>query len=116
VEHSVRIGNYSIAVWLIKPGREAEFVSAWHDFAAWTAHAGMGAFEGTLVQDIDEPRRFFCFWPFESDESIRRWRTDPRFREFMMRMRAYCENCQPSISRTVGYVDSRTAELLWAEQ
>jgi heme-degrading monooxygenase HmoA len=98
------VGNYSIAVWTIKPGREAEFVSAWQDFAAWSSDIGAGALEGTLVQDAEEPRRFFCFWPFDSEEGIRRWRAEPKFREFMMRMRAYCESCQPSVSRTVGYV------------
>jgi heme-degrading monooxygenase HmoA len=105
MEHLNRTNNYSMAVWLIKPGREAEFVSTWHDFATWTSESGSGALEGILVQDVDEPRRFFCFWPFESEEGIRRWRSDTKFKEFMMRMRAYCESCQPSISRTVGHVD-----------
>lgn len=104
MERSAPAGNYSIAIWMIKPGREEEFVSTWQDFAAWTADIRSGALEGTLVQDADEPRRFFCFWPFASEEGIRRWRNEPKFREFMMRMRAYCESCQPSISRTVGFV------------
>jgi heme-degrading monooxygenase HmoA len=104
MERSDRTDNYSIAVWLIKPGREGEFVAAWKDFATWTAMAKMGAMEGTLVQDVAEPRRFFCFWPFESEEGIRRWRNDPKFREFMMRMRAHCESWQPSISKTIGYI------------
>jgi heme-degrading monooxygenase HmoA len=96
---------------MIKPGREEEFVSTWRDFATWTADIRSGALAGTLVQDTDEPRRFFCFWPFESEEGIRQWRSEPKFREFMMRMRAYCESYQPSISRTVGFVAAGTAIL-----
>jgi quinol monooxygenase YgiN len=104
MESTMSVQDYSIAVWMIKPGREEEFISTWRDFAQWTAERNVGAVSGTLVQDSDEPRRFFCFWPFKDREGISKWRSDPKFREFMMRMRAYCENCQPSIARQVGFI------------
>jgi heme-degrading monooxygenase HmoA len=96
--------NFSIAIWLIKAGREAEFIAAWQDFATWTSDIKVGALGGTLVQDSEDPRKFICFWPFDSEEGIRQWRAEPKFRSFMMRMRAYCESCQPSTGRTVGQV------------
>ncbi len=104
MERSEQARNFSIAVWTIKVGREEEFVAAWLDFAAWTADIKVGALGGTLVQDSEDPRRFICFWPFDSEEGIRRWRDEPKFRSFMMRMRAFCESCQPSTGRTVGHV------------
>jgi hypothetical protein len=79
-------------------------VAAWNDFARWTTEPGSGASEGVLVQDIDDPRLFYCFWPFVSEDAIQRWRSEVRFKQFMMRMRAYCETCRPSIVRTVGRV------------
>ena len=96
--------HYSIGAWTIKPGRENEFISAWNGFAQWTTEVTFGASQGTLVQDIDEPRLFYCFWPFNSADDVRDWRSEPKFREFMMRMRAFCESCHPSIARVVGKV------------
>jgi heme-degrading monooxygenase HmoA len=96
--------HYSIGSWVIKPGREEEFKSAWNDFAMWTAEAKTGASEGVLVQDTDDPRLFYCFWPFESEEAIKRWRSDIMFRQHMMRMRAYCDSCRPSTVKMVGRV------------
>lgn len=104
MERSKPASDFSIAVWMIKAGREAEFVAAWQDFATWTADIKTGALGGTLVQDSEEPRRFICFWPFDSAEGIRRWKDELKFRSFMMRMRAYCESCQPTMGRTVGHV------------
>jgi heme-degrading monooxygenase HmoA len=96
--------HYSFGAWTIKPGREDEFKTAWNDFAQWTAEARAGAAEGVLVQDIDDPRLFYCFWPFDSQEAIDRWRSDLMFRQHMMRMKAYCENCRPSVTKMVGKV------------
>jgi heme-degrading monooxygenase HmoA len=95
---------YSIGAWTIKPGRENEFVSTWNDFAQWTTELTAGESMGTLVQDVEEPRLFYCFWPFETEEGIKKWRSEPKFREFMMRMRAFCESWRPSIARVVGTV------------
>jgi heme-degrading monooxygenase HmoA len=95
---------YSIGAWTIKPGRENEFVSTWNDFAQWTTELTAGESMGTLVQDVEEPRLFYCFWPFETEERIKKWRSEPKFRELMMRMRAFCESWHPSIARVVGTV------------
>lgn len=94
--------TYSIGTWLVKPGREAEFIATWQDLALWTEDMNVGADEGTLVQDTAEPRRFFAFWPFESEMGVQRLRGDPKFKEYMMRMRAYCEDSRPSTARLVG--------------
>lgn len=96
--------HFSIGAWTIKPGRENEFISAWNDFAQWTTELTSGASQGTLVQDIDEPRLFYCFWPFDDADAVRDWRSEPKYREFMMRMRAFCESYSPSITRLVGKV------------
>ncbi|MDW5563738.1 MAG: hypothetical protein SA339_10975 [Methanomassiliicoccus sp.] len=96
--------HYSIGSWIIKPGREEEFKSAWNDFAQWTAEARTAASEGVLVQDTEDSRLFYCFWPFKSEEAIKQWRSDIMFRQHMMRMRAYCDSCHPSIVKMVNKV------------
>ena len=96
--------HYSIGAWTIKVGREEEFKSAWKDLAQWTAESGSGASEGVLVQDTEDPRLFYCFWPFDSREAVDRWRSDATFRQYLMRMRAYCESCRPSVVKIVGRV------------
>jgi len=93
--------RYSIGSWVVKPGREEEFRSAWNDLALWTAESKIGASEGVLVQDTEDPRLFYCLWLFESEEAIDRWRSDIMFRQHMMRMRAYCDSCRPSTVRLV---------------
>lgn len=95
--------HYSIGAWTIKPGREEEFKSAWNDFAQWTAESKTAS-EGVLVQDTEDTRLFYCFWPFDSEEAIARWRSDFMFRQHMMRMRAFCESCRPSIVRVVNRI------------
>lgn len=92
---------YSICTWTIKPGREEEFRTAWNDFAQWTAESRTAS-EGVLTMDTEDPRKFYSFWPFESEEAVARWRSDNMFRQHMMRLRAYCEDCRPSIVRQVG--------------
>ncbi len=105
MEKSTCAGTYySIGAWTIKPGRESEFLSTWNDFAQWTTELTSGGSLGVLVQDVEEPRLFYCFWPFQSEEGFRRWSGEPKFRELMMHMRALCESCHPSFARIVGTV------------
>lgn len=92
--------HYSICAWTVKPGREDDFRTAWNDFAQWTAESKTAS-EGVLVQDTEDPRRFYCFWPFESEEAIARWRSGTLFRQHMMRLRAFCADCRPSIVKLV---------------
>ncbi|MGH2605671.1 MAG: hypothetical protein ACRDG5_03690, partial [Anaerolineales bacterium] len=55
---------FTSGAWLVKEGKEAEFVSAWKNFAEWTSRAGLGAGAGHLLQDTAEPRRFLSFGPW----------------------------------------------------
>lgn len=96
---------YSVGIWIIKPGREQDFISTWTDLVEWAIDHGMGAIWGTLVQDIDEPRRFISFGPWESMDRIKAWRDDPKYKEFMMRMRAFCETGQPMNLKEIGHVE-----------
>jgi heme-degrading monooxygenase HmoA len=77
--------HYSHTVWIVKPGQEAEFVKRWSAFEEWSAAEGLSA-RGKLLQDVDEPRRFISFGPWETLQAIRRWRMLPDFQEHARRL------------------------------
>jgi heme-degrading monooxygenase HmoA len=85
---------YTHGTWLVKPGREQEFVRTWEDLAGWTARetAASGA---TLLRDREEPRRFISFGPWPSLEEIEAWRSAPGFVERVGRIRELLESFEP---------------------
>jgi hypothetical protein len=56
--------------WIVKPGREEDFVAAWRDFAEWTIASVEGSSGGWLLRDREQPNRFFSFGPCESLQAI----------------------------------------------
>ena len=81
--------------WRVKPGREADFISAWEAFARWTSENISGASRARLLQDRDQPGLFVSIGPWESLESVRTWRQTEEFREFVSRVRQLCESIEP---------------------
>ncbi len=45
---------YTSGDWLVKPGREEEFIEAWHDLAEWTAAEIAPGAPAMLLRDRDE--------------------------------------------------------------
>lgn len=93
--------RFYVGAWVIKGGRESEFISAWTDLAHWTQEQGKGVGEVRLVQDLEDPRRFYAIWEWGTEDDVSKWRASTRYKEFIMRMRAFCEVCQPTIGRAV---------------
>ncbi len=77
--------HYSHTAWIVKPGHEEEFVRRWHEFEEWSAAEGLSA-RARLLRDVDEPRCFISFGPWESLAAIRRWRGLPGFQEHVGRL------------------------------
>jgi heme-degrading monooxygenase HmoA len=67
---------YTHSTWRVKPGLEDEFVRRWEDLAHWSALQGLTS-RAKLLRDTDEPSRFVSFGPWESMDSVRRWRAAP---------------------------------------
>jgi heme-degrading monooxygenase HmoA len=62
---------YTVGIWTVKAGREAEFVAAWRAMGEATLIGFPGA-HGTLLHDADKPARFISFGPWASlDEGCR---------------------------------------------
>jgi heme-degrading monooxygenase HmoA len=87
--------TYTSGVWRVKPGEEDAFVEAWTAFVSWASTMpGSGTFR--LVRDLNDPSTYMSFAPWESFEAQRAWKSLPEFRERIGRVRAHCEDFQPS--------------------
>jgi heme-degrading monooxygenase HmoA len=85
---------YTLGVWLVKEGREDEFIRAWDDLAEWTVENGHES-HGTLVRDREVPLRFVSFGPWPSAEAAERWRDSSGFRERFAHMEALVDRFEP---------------------
>ena len=86
---------FTLATWLVKETKEAEFIAAWTKFAEWTSQRDLGAGTGHLLQDRSNPRAFLSFGPWESLEAISRWREAPEFKAFFASANELCDDIQP---------------------
>jgi heme-degrading monooxygenase HmoA len=88
---------YTLATWMVKPGREDKFVTAWREMGERTLEDFPGA-HGTLLQET-ETGRFVSFGPWESEEQIAEWRASPAFQEGVGKMQALLDGFEPGTYR-----------------
>jgi heme-degrading monooxygenase HmoA len=86
---------YTGAEWLVKPGREEEFVEAWTEFVDWSLEEAAGALGGMLLQDRSEPRRFLSLGPWESREEAEAWLTRADLEERAGPLREVAQRFEP---------------------
>jgi len=92
--------TYTSGLWQVKSGSEDAFVAEWTAFVTWaSAMPGSGTFR--LVRDLDTPGRYMSFAPWESFDAQRAWKELPEFRERIGRVRAHCEDFQPTTHELV---------------
>jgi len=80
--------------WIVKPGREDEFVAAWREFAEWSAESFPGG-RGMLFRDREEEGRFVSFGPWPSMETAQEWRASAGFQERVGRIRELLDGFEP---------------------
>jgi heme-degrading monooxygenase HmoA len=85
------IDMYTHGVWVVRSGREEEFVARWRELAEWTAANVPGAGEARLLQDEDHPGRFISIGPWESRDAVRSWRSLLGFQERLGNLRELLE-------------------------
>jgi quinol monooxygenase YgiN len=73
---------FSLGIWLIKSGKENEFIDLFQKFADWVFSQNLGAIEVYLLQDVQEPRRFITCGPWETIQKMDEWRKLQEFKEF----------------------------------
>jgi heme-degrading monooxygenase HmoA len=88
--------TYSVTIWMVKPGREAEFIRSWLELAEFTALHMVGRKEASrLLRDHDQPNRFVSLAPWDSAATLQAWRAGPGFGERVGRMRELLEDFTP---------------------
>lgn len=92
---------YTVGIWTARPGKEAEFMAAWEEFARWTAVSQPGAAQAYMLRDLAHPQRFLSFGPWESAERIDAWRATPEFKAFAAHARELCDDFQPGTYKLV---------------
>jgi heme-degrading monooxygenase HmoA len=96
---------FTIGLWTVKEGRQAEFVDAWRAFAQWTAEHRPGSRDAFLVKDTDSLVRFVSFGPWADLDSVQAWRATDEFKEFFKRARELCIEIRPMTTETVAHVE-----------
>jgi heme-degrading monooxygenase HmoA len=93
--------TYTLALWHVKEGREAEFVQAWKSLSDYFLNLSNPPGTGTLVRSVEDPALFYSFGPWGSLEDIQRMRSDPRTPEMIGKLSALCEEAKPGTFRVV---------------
>ena len=94
---------YTHTSWVVKEGRESEFVERWSEWADWTRRQGLAS-HATLLRDVDDSRRFVSFGPWESIQAVRNWRALAGYHERVAQLRELVDELEP---RTLEVVAER---------
>lgn len=83
--------------WVVTPGSEERFVSAWREFAEWSkASFPEGAGWVLLLRDREQPNVFVSLGPWSSRSAIDAWRNDDGFRTRIASIRELLESFTPA--------------------
>jgi heme-degrading monooxygenase HmoA len=96
---------YTLGVWRVKPGREAEFIEAWK--ALGKLFAGLPqppGGVGTLIQSLTDPLLFYSFGEWSSMEAIQAMRKDAAAQEGIKKVAELCKEATPGSFRVVAQV------------
>ena len=87
---------YTFGVWIVKPGREDDFVAGWRELAEWTDANAPGAGIGRLLQDEDQPTRFISIGPWDDKDALAASRSQLGFQERVAKLREMLETYTPA--------------------
>ncbi|MGZ4355051.1 MAG: antibiotic biosynthesis monooxygenase family protein [Gaiellaceae bacterium] len=85
---------YTLSTWVVKPGREDEFLRLWQDFADWAVTENF-AQSAMLLRDVEHPNRFVSLGPWHTIDQVGRWRDATGFSERIARLREVLESWEP---------------------
>ena len=83
---------HTVGIWRAKPGREDDFIAAWREMATWTTDDVGEIGGGRLLQDQNDPTRFYSFGSWSSNEAIAAWRALPGFKHHLAGMDGLLED------------------------
>ena len=93
---------YTLGVWQVKPGHEAEFVLAWKQLGvAFAALARGPSGKGVLIQSTTDPTMFYSFGPWRSAADVATMREDPQAQAAIEKLRQLCTEAKPGMFRVI---------------
>ena len=96
---------YTLGVWRVKPGKEAEFIEAWKGLGQLFSHLPQPpGGKGTLVQSLSDPLLFYSFGEWSSMEAIQAMRKDANAQEGIQKVTELCTEATPGSFRVVAEV------------
>lgn len=95
---------YTLGVWRVKQGREAEFIDAWKAVGAAFLQLPDPPGPGTLIRSESDPALFYSFGPWQRLEDIQAMRDDPRSRAALNELISLCTEASPGTYRLVAEV------------
>jgi hypothetical protein len=76
--HGMTDEVYTLGVWRVKDGKQDEFIVAWQALGTYFNRLPHPPGKGTLLQNLDEPRQFYSFGPWQTLADIREMRKPAR--------------------------------------
>ena len=87
-------GPYAHTNWMVKEGREAEFVERWSEWADWSHQQGLSA-PAVLLRDVERAQTFVSFGPWASVTAVKSWRSLPGYHERVARLSEVVDSFEP---------------------
>lgn len=94
-------GAFTLGVWRVKAGREAEFTAAWKALGEVFSQLPNPPGAGTLIQSVTEPALFYSFGPWRRQEDVEQMRRDPAAQAAIQRVVDLCTEARPGVFRVV---------------
>jgi hypothetical protein len=95
---------YTLGVWKVQAGREAEFVAAWKELGEIFGELQHPPGTGTLIQSLSDPTLFYSFGPWTRLQDVEEMRNNPRAQAGVQRLIALCTEATPGTFRLVAEV------------
>lgn len=92
---------YTLGVWRVKDGQEAEFIAAWEAVGEAFMQLPNPPGPGTLLRSESDPTLYYSFGPWGSLEHIDSMRGDARAQAAIQSLVALCVEATPGTFRVV---------------
>lgn len=93
---------YTLGIWRVRPGKEAEFVTAWQELGQIFANLPRPPIgKGTLIQSLSDSTLFYSFGPWGRLEDVQAMRESPRAQEGIRKLMELCTEATPGSFRVV---------------
>lgn len=79
---------YASGNWLVKQGKETEFIATWRAWLEWSRVHAQGLRWAKLMRSADDPRRFVSISAWENEKARADWKTSDEFKKMFADVRA----------------------------